>query len=364
MKRTARCMLLLLTLFLPLSLQAHKVSTAYLTLTADAQSPQLFHGQWDLAILDLDFVLGLDANGDGNVTWGELQQHEQDIAGYALAHLLIRGDGLPCKLEPISQAIDSHTDGSYDALSFDAVCSWDVPDNLSLTYLLFNDVDPSHRGIITLRDGDETASAVSSPAEPNIGSPGVRIRLPAHPFVKFVSVALTGIETFAASWWAPIAIALLMLGIVFPGARRARQPAPSSSDRDHESRIDRTNAVLHGRLLARGLLAACLWLLGMALTMYLVPTRYLPLTRVPFASLSLALAAASIWAGKHDGVRWWLAAFSGMSLGVVLAIEFGALDLLAVARALWLAGFCVGYALASVGLAGSILWLGGRIARN
>jgi hypothetical protein len=28
-------------------------------------------GRWDIALRDLDFALGLDADGDGEITWGE-----------------------------------------------------------------------------------------------------------------------------------------------------------------------------------------------------------------------------------------------------------------------------------------------------
>jgi hypothetical protein len=34
------------------------------------------HGQWDIALRDLDFVLKLDDNGDGKIVWGELRQHQ------------------------------------------------------------------------------------------------------------------------------------------------------------------------------------------------------------------------------------------------------------------------------------------------
>jgi len=69
---------------------AHSASDAYLTLTADAPSPSrkaAMHGQWDIAQRDLDFVLKLDDDGDGRVTWGEVRHHLSVIEQYAYAHL-------------------------------------------------------------------------------------------------------------------------------------------------------------------------------------------------------------------------------------------------------------------------------------
>ena len=51
--------------------QAHKPSDSYLTLFADGRS---LRGQWDIALRDLEFAIGLDANGDGSITWGELSK--------------------------------------------------------------------------------------------------------------------------------------------------------------------------------------------------------------------------------------------------------------------------------------------------
>jgi len=59
---------------LPHQADGHSASDAYLTLTADAvQAPgqSTLHGQWDVALRDLDFVLKLDDDGDGRLTWGK-----------------------------------------------------------------------------------------------------------------------------------------------------------------------------------------------------------------------------------------------------------------------------------------------------
>ena len=54
---------------------AHSVSDAYLTLDAGgaANGESVVHGQWDIALRDLDLAIGLDANGDGKVTPEEMR---------------------------------------------------------------------------------------------------------------------------------------------------------------------------------------------------------------------------------------------------------------------------------------------------
>ena len=66
---------------------AHKPSDSYLTI--DANRRDGFSGRWDIALRDLDFALGLDADGDGAITWGEVRAKHADIAAYALARLAL-----------------------------------------------------------------------------------------------------------------------------------------------------------------------------------------------------------------------------------------------------------------------------------
>jgi len=46
--------------------QAHKPSDSYLSLKVEGDSVQ---GRWDIALRDLDYAIGLDANDDGAITW-------------------------------------------------------------------------------------------------------------------------------------------------------------------------------------------------------------------------------------------------------------------------------------------------------
>jgi len=144
---------------------AHKPSDSYLTLEP---APAGLQGRWDIALRDLEFALGLDADGDGAITWGELRGRSADVAAYALARLALRGDGRPCPAAFKEMLVDAHSDGSYAVLRFEAPCEAGTPRTLEIEYRLFADLDPTHRGLIQLvRDG-AAQSAVLGPDRPRL----------------------------------------------------------------------------------------------------------------------------------------------------------------------------------------------------
>jgi hypothetical protein len=146
--------------------QGHSASDAYLTFTravqdAHSTGPIVIHAQWDIALRDLDFVLKLDDDGDGDIVWGELRKHQLAIAQYAYQFLKLGADGAPCEIKPTAQMVDGHADGTYASLMFDVVCSG-APKRLTLDYRLFFAVDPSHRAILLMRNGSNISTAVLS----------------------------------------------------------------------------------------------------------------------------------------------------------------------------------------------------------
>ncbi len=139
--------------------QAHKPSDSYLRLkVADGAVT----GQWDIALRDLDFAIGLDADGDGNITWGELRARHADIAAYALARLTIQADGADCRATVPEQLVDNHSDGAYTVLKLQVDCAR-VPLQLALSYKLFADIDPQHRGLLQLESTEGTRTAILGP---------------------------------------------------------------------------------------------------------------------------------------------------------------------------------------------------------
>jgi hypothetical protein len=144
---------------------AHKPSDSYLTLSTGGGA---LRGQWDIALRDLEYAIGLDADGDGAITWGELRAHHADIAAYALARLTLRGDGRPCRPEVREYLVDQHSDGAYAVLRFDAPCAVAPQRTLEVGYSLFADLDPTHRGLVRVQHGALTASGVLGPDRPRL----------------------------------------------------------------------------------------------------------------------------------------------------------------------------------------------------
>ena len=141
--------------------QAHKPSDSYLTIHGD--KPQL-QGQWDIALRDLDFALGLDANLDGNVEWGEVKKKHEEIVAYAFTHLKLVADGAPCPTKITDHKIDNHSDGSYAVLYFSADCL-KAPEFLEVDYTLFFDLDKEHKGLLNLQSDGKARSAIFSDSE-------------------------------------------------------------------------------------------------------------------------------------------------------------------------------------------------------
>jgi hypothetical protein len=153
---------------------AHSASDAYLTLTAAGTGTPgqiVIHGQWDIALRDLDFVLPMDDDADGRLTWGEVRRHQAAIERFAYQHIALRGgSGNPCAIKRGQQLIDAHADGAYAVLFFDAVCA-PAPHKVILSYSLFFTIDPSHRAIVVMHSDGDTATAVLSPENPEIPLP-------------------------------------------------------------------------------------------------------------------------------------------------------------------------------------------------
>ncbi len=142
---------------------AHKASDSYYRLDVQGETVT---GQLDLALRDLDFALGLDADGDGQITWGEVRARHPEIAAYALARLSLAADGAPCTLAAGRQLVDDHTDGAYTVLEFGAQCPV-APRSLTLGYTLFGELDPQHRGLLRLDAAGSARTAIFSPEVPS-----------------------------------------------------------------------------------------------------------------------------------------------------------------------------------------------------
>ncbi len=151
---------LMLALLAPTAAWAHKPSDSYLTVRA-AQGTSALSIRWDIALRDLDYVLQLDRDGNGDLSWGEVRQREADIIKLAISRLAFTAAGTDCPLASAhAMMLDKHSDGTYAVLSLSAQCaSLDAP--LKAAYSMLLDVDPSHRGLVQwVAPGVDTAQAL------------------------------------------------------------------------------------------------------------------------------------------------------------------------------------------------------------
>src|SRR5512141_2040544 len=141
---------------------AHKPSDSLLSLTVQHDR---IEGRWDIALRDLDDAIGLEADRDGAITWGEVRSTQDKIAAYALSRLTITSGETRCPAQAPRQLIDSHTDGAYAVLLFTMTCPSAI-DTLRADYRLLFNLDAQHKGLLRLTHGQETTTAIFSQESP------------------------------------------------------------------------------------------------------------------------------------------------------------------------------------------------------
>ena len=154
--------LALLIAFLTLgasSAAAHRPSDAYLSLKIEGSA---ITGQWDIALRDLDHAIGLDGDGDGLLTWGEVRRRHDAIAAYALSRLALSSDGAPCTTGVAAQLIEQHGEEPYGSLMLSATCPG-VVRSLAVDYRLLFALDQLPRGLVQVVLDGQTFATVLGP---------------------------------------------------------------------------------------------------------------------------------------------------------------------------------------------------------
>ena len=325
--------------------QAHKPSDSYLALTLKEGR---FKGRWDIALRDLDHAIGLDSDGNGEITWGEVRQRHAEIAAYALARLAVRADGQPCSIEPGLQQIDEHTDGAYTVLPLALTCAAAAPTTLSVDYRLFADLDPQHRGLLNLQAAGTARAAVLGPQAPlqtfELQS--------ASAWAQFSAYLREGVWHI----WIGFDHVLFLLSLLLPavllwcGRKRGWQPMPRL----------RPAVVEVAKVVTAFTLAHSITLSLATLGWVSLPSRVVEST----IAASVVLAALNnVWPLFH-GRRWAVAFAFGLLHGFGFATVLGDLGLPRSALALALVGFNVGVELGQLAIVAVFLPLAFALRRS
>lgn len=161
--RTTRALLALALALIATAVQAHKASDAYLFAEPAPQGSRL---RWDIALRDLDAALPLDTDGDRQLTWGEVRAAWPAIDTMALGALAV-GD---CRFGIDSHALEQRQDGAYAVLLMSTPCR--IEASTPVRYTLFRDVDPTHRGILRVRQaaGDDAVRVLDPSTPEGVGT--------------------------------------------------------------------------------------------------------------------------------------------------------------------------------------------------
>jgi HupE / UreJ protein len=156
-RRLAPCLLGVSTLLvLAATASAHIASTGFLTAHVDGKTVT---GSVEIAVRDVELAIGIDADRDGRITWGELHAGEPQLDRYVAQHLSLSAQTSPCMLAFRPIQVNDRVDGNYAWLPFTARCPVAVG-QLRIRYSLLDGIDPSHRGLLTLTAGNIAQTAV------------------------------------------------------------------------------------------------------------------------------------------------------------------------------------------------------------
>ena len=340
--------LALFSLLTALLAHAHSSSNSYLTLSTTGPALTL---RADVHMRDLDLIFDLDANRDGQVTWGEAQARSPELNDWLGQGIVLTAAGQKCALGRADIQASEHADGTYLSALWVVNCpgvssaAETAEARLALLYDLIFAQDSLHRGLLKVDFGDEQSSALLSPERPEAQIS----RADNSPLKVFGRYILEGVWHI----WIGIdhivfLLSLLVLAPLQPSRQRVVHWQAATQARP---------VVLDVLAVVTAFTVAHSITLGLTITGWLTPPADLV---EPAIAISVVLAALNNLLGLSALKRWRLAFVFGLVHGFGFASVLLDLGLPASALLAALGGFNMGVELGQLAIVGAFLpvaWL-------
>jgi hypothetical protein len=162
MKRFVTALLLIAGVLAHSPAYAHATSTSFLILELpdDATFVPL---RWDLSLQDIVWVVFIDADYDGKVTWKELQDARPALSNAVLGQISVRRGGASCAVRIGDFALAERAEQNFLSVALTAACP--RAGLLTVGGTLFMTGDASQRVLLSATHGDEKFAGVLSAAD-------------------------------------------------------------------------------------------------------------------------------------------------------------------------------------------------------
>jgi hypothetical protein len=147
---------------------AHSTSTSFLIVDVPKNEAPVAL-RWDLSLQDMVWVVFIDADFDGKVTWKELQDARPALTAAVLAQISVQRSDAPCAVHVRDFALAVRAEQNFLSVALNAKCP--KQGLLSVGGALFMSGDASQRVLLSATRGAEKLAGVLSAADSTWAEP-------------------------------------------------------------------------------------------------------------------------------------------------------------------------------------------------
>lgn len=201
---------------------AHSQSTSYLYLDVAGSRIDL---RWFVALRDLNEVINLDSDSDGQLTWRELRQQGEALRREFHGNLTVARDGKTCPLAiDESLQVGRIMEENFAVIQARASCDG-AANHLTLDYHFLERLNRQHRALVLLGSGP----AVTETHALSTGQTLTLALQPVHWFTAFANSVWQGLEHILAGADHVMFVATLILTVMLPHGRTQRSARSSQA---------------------------------------------------------------------------------------------------------------------------------------
>ncbi|MBO6504406.1 MAG: HupE/UreJ family protein [Kordiimonadaceae bacterium] len=324
------------SLFVTLTTWAHEANDARMEVEISGQK---VHLNWGVSLADLDVLMDLDNDRDGNISRSDIDASRLKIESAMLSKLRISSGEQSCTMGPSNLSLDTSGALPYLYLDTEGRCEWAIK-RLSISYDFLFDLDYSHQAIVQVRKGENVSSQVASQGDRNLEFRlGQSTDLLATLKTFFVSGLLHIVEGYDH-----IAFLLVLTFSVLVFANKEGSPF-------------RTKTWQIALLLTGFTIAHAISIILAQLDLLRVPSQLVE----SFIALSIVIAAIDVWKPFMGKIKWYAVFVFGLIHGLGFASSLGSVGLDGSGFIVALFGFNFGIELGQVAIAAAIVALDQRL---